>query len=104
VKVADKFPLLAKDVHRIDSDFSDDQAWIKKLTAAGFSKTAKTIWVSGQDVVLLPLTRRDAWRRTLSMLVVPRPPPSDPRGLPVLLPHRPREGAAEDHQGELPGR
>lgn len=46
LQVADRFPLLAKSVERIDSDFSDDVTWLQRLKASGFDPKAKTIWVS----------------------------------------------------------
>jgi hypothetical protein len=45
VQVSDRFPLLAKGVQRVDSDFADDVGWLKKLEAHGFTKELKTVWV-----------------------------------------------------------
>lgn len=43
-----RFPLLAKSIERVDSDFSDDVTWLKKLKESGFNPNAKTIWVGTQ--------------------------------------------------------
>lgn len=44
-QVADRFPLLAASVQRLDSNFADDAAWLGKLARAGFNPRAKSIWV-----------------------------------------------------------
>lgn len=48
-QVQNRFPLLAKSIERVDSDFSDDVTWLKKLKESGFNPNAKTIWVGTQE-------------------------------------------------------
>ena len=43
--VADRFPLLAQGMHRLESDFSDDIAWTTELKKAGFDPHKKAIWI-----------------------------------------------------------
>ena len=50
-QVADRFPLLAASVQRLDSNFADDAAWLGKLARAGFDPRAKTIWVRSRVCV-----------------------------------------------------
>jgi hypothetical protein len=46
-QAAARFPLLAASVHRLDSNFADDAAWLGKLARAGFDPRERTIWVRG---------------------------------------------------------
>lgn len=43
--VTDRFPLLARGMHRLITDFSDDVAWVNTLKSAGFDPRKKTIWI-----------------------------------------------------------
>src|SRR6056297_1571973 len=43
--VADRFPLLARSVHRLISDFADDVHWVRQLKEAGFDPEKKTVWI-----------------------------------------------------------
>lgn len=43
--VADRFPLLARSVHRLISDFADDMHWVRQLKEAGFDPEKKTVWI-----------------------------------------------------------
>lgn len=64
--VTDKFPLLAKSVSRVNSDFSNDKKWIDSLKKEGFEENKKTIWILEGFVYYFPEKR---CKQMLSTLV-----------------------------------
>ena len=63
--VLDRFPLLARGMHRLVTDFSDDVAWVNILKSAGFDPNKKTIWILEGFLYYLETSRAQALLRTI---------------------------------------